>query len=43
MSNAAAVGAILPMALPIAESLGADPKAVTLAVAVSSGLAFLFP
>ena len=43
MSNAAAVGVVLPMALPIAEVLGIDLRAVTLAVAVASGLGFLFP
>jgi sodium-dependent dicarboxylate transporter 2/3/5 len=43
VSNAAAVAILMPVALSTANSVGVDPRAVTLAVAIPTGLAFMLP
>ncbi len=43
MSNAAAVAVLMPIALALASEYGLDPRAMTLAVTVPSGLAFMLP
>jgi di/tricarboxylate transporter len=43
MSNAAAVAVLMPVALALAGEYDIDPRAMTLAVTVPSGLAFMLP
>lgn len=43
MSNAAAVAVVMPVALALAGDAGIDPRAMTMGVAVSSGLGFMLP
>lgn len=43
VSNAAAVAILMPVALSAGKSVGVDPRAVTLAVALPAGLAFMLP
>lgn len=43
MSNAAAVAAILPVALALAQQYGIDPRAITLGVVIPAGLGFMLP
>lgn len=43
MSNAAVIAILMPVALSIAQQLGIDPKVMTLAIAVPSGLVFMLP
>lgn len=43
MSNAAVIAILMPVALSIAGQLGVDPKVMTFAIAVPSGLVFMLP
>ena len=43
ISNAAVIAILMPVALSIAQHLGIDPKVMTFAIAVPSGLAFMLP
>ena len=43
MSNTAAVAVLMPVALALAQKVGLDPRAATMAVATPAGLAFLLP
>ncbi len=43
ISNAAVVALILPLSLGFADKLGLDPRVVTLAVTIPSGLGFILP
>ncbi|MCS6885035.1 MAG: DASS family sodium-coupled anion symporter [Acidobacteriota bacterium] len=43
MSNAAVVATLLPVALPLADSCGVDPRLVVYAVAIPAGLGFALP
>lgn len=43
MSNAAVVAALLPVALPLAESCGIDPRLMVYAIAIPAGLGFALP
>ena len=43
ISNAAVIAILMPVALSIAKQLGIDPKVMTFAIAVPSGLAFMLP
>lgn len=43
VSNAAVIAILMPVALSIAHQLGIDPKVMTFAIAVPSGLAFMLP
>ncbi|MDJ0717047.1 MAG: DASS family sodium-coupled anion symporter [Prochloraceae cyanobacterium] len=43
MSNAAAVAVLMPISLALAAQYGVDPRAMTLAVTIPSGLAFMLP
>jgi sodium-dependent dicarboxylate transporter 2/3/5 len=43
ISNAAVIAILMPVALSIAKQLGIDPKIMTFAIAVPSGLAFMLP
>ncbi len=43
VSNAAAVAILMPVALSAGKATGADPRAITLAIAVPAGLAFMLP
>ncbi len=43
ISNAAVVAILMPLGLSIARKYGLDPKVITLAIAVPSGLAYMLP
>lgn len=43
ISNAAVVAILMPVGLGLADNLGIDPKVMTYAIAMPSGLAFLLP
>ena len=43
ISNAAVVAILLPLGITVANSFGIDPKVMTLAVAVPSGMAYMLP
>lgn len=43
MSNAAVIAILMPVALSISVQTGIDPKVMTFAIAVPSGLAFMLP
>ncbi len=43
MSNAAVIALFLPVGLSIANQMGIDPKVITIAIAMPSGLAFTLP
>jgi sodium-dependent dicarboxylate transporter 2/3/5 len=43
ISNSAVVALLMPIALSMGRDLGIDPRVMTMAVALPSGLAFMFP
>jgi sodium-dependent dicarboxylate transporter 2/3/5 len=43
ISNAAVVAILMPLGISVARNYGIDPKVITFAVAVPSGLAFMLP
>ncbi len=43
ISNSAVVALLMPVALSMGRDLGIDPRIMTMAVAIPSGLAFMFP
>ena len=43
MNNMACAGMLAPVGISIAESLGADPKAIVLAIAIGAGCSYLTP
>lgn len=43
MSNSAVVAVLLPITLPLSTHYGIDPRLITLATAIPSGLNFIFP
>ncbi len=43
ISNAAVVAILMPLGISVARNYGIDPKVITLAIAVPSGLAYMLP
>ena len=43
ISNAAVVAILMPLGISVAKTFGIDPKVMTLAIAVPSGLAYMMP
>ncbi|MBI2889638.1 MAG: SLC13/DASS family transporter [Nitrospirae bacterium] len=43
MSNAAVVAVLLPVALPLSQLYGIDPRVLAVAVAIPAGINFIFP